>query len=303
VVQPLEHPLPQDILAAEVERLRTEGGLLCAQHHFEVYISEADRIPNILRELGRLREQTFRSVGEGTNRSLDLDAFDPQYQHLFLWDRQAGRIAGAYRLGEGHKLIARQGKSGFYLSTLFHIDDALIPVMERAVELGRSFVCETYQQQRLPLFLLWRGILCFLERHPRYRYLMGPVSISNQYSKISRSLIVAFLRKYCYHEAWAQLVRPRKPFRPVLRKLDFDSLLEGNSCDLRQMDRIIADIEPAHFRLPVLLKKYLKQNARIIGFNIDPAFNQCLDGFMVMDLKDLPELTRRQYQVQALGEM
>ena len=278
-------------LAAEVAAL-PPAQCLCRQDRFAVYVAQAEQIPALLAEIGRCRELTFRTVGEGTGYPCDTDEYDLYYRHLFLWDEQAGTIAGAYRLGPGDEIMRRYGKQGFYLHSLFKMKAAFAPWLQQALELGRSFVLPDYQRQRLPLFLLWKGIYTYLAAHPQYRYLIGPVSISNDYTPLSRSFIVAFIRRYYFDEALARHVRPRKPFRPARGQVDPEALAEGiTGGDLRQADRVIDALEPAHARLPILLKKYIKQNARIIGFNVDPKFNQALDGLIIMDMRDIPEET------------
>lgn len=288
--QPIAHPVPQHVIRAEVEALGS-GRIICSQGEFDVYCASAQEIPNTLQEIGRLREITFRSAGEGTGHAKDLDEFDLYYLHLFLWDRSAQQVAGAYRMGKGDEIMSKYGRSGFYTDSVFRIRDGLNPILERAIELGRSFILEAYQKKRLPLFLLWKGIYQYLQHNPRYRYLVGPVSISNDYSTVSKQLIVALIRKFYFDDHLAQFISPRQRFEPRIREVDIDALLEGFTGDLKQADKLLEDIEPAHFRLPVLLKKYIRQNARIICFNVDPKFNNALDGFMVLDLTDLPPET------------
>lgn len=288
--QPIAHPVPQHVIRAEVEALGPER-IICSQGEFDVYCASAQDIPNTLQEIGRLREITFRAAGEGTGHAKDLDEFDLYYLHLFLWDRSTQQVAGAYRMGKGDEIMSKYGRSGFYTDSVFRIQDGLNPILERAIELGRSFILEAYQKKRLPLFLLWKGIYQYLQHNPRYRYLVGPVSISNDYSTVSKQLIVALIRKFYFDEHLAQFIAPRQRFEPRIREVDIDALLEGFTGDLKQADKLLEDIEPAHFRLPVLLKKYIRQNARIICFNVDPKFNNALDGFMVLDLTDLPPET------------
>ncbi len=289
--EPIAAPVAADLLHDEILRLEPGQHLLCSQGEFDVYLAEARQIPHLLNEIGRCREETFRLVGEGTQRALDLDEYDLYYKHLLLWDREAKAVAGAYRIGRGDEIMSRYGKKGFYTHSLFNMQDGLAPVLEKAIELGRSWVLPEYQRKRLPLFLLWKGITEFLARNQHFRYLMGPVTISNDYSALSKSFIVAFIRKYYYDDRLAALVKPRKRFRPKAKLIEVETLVELTDNDLKRVDEVLADIEPAHFRLPVLLKKYIKQNARILGFNIDPLFNEALDGFMLLDLKDLPEAT------------
>lgn len=295
---PLRFPQrPKDIVEPiAIDRLEREiAGLsdlrLNSQAEFDLYLAPTGRIPNILREIGRLREATFRVVGEGTNKSIDLDEFDLYYDHLFLWDRERKRLAGAYRIGDGKRIMSRYGKRGFYTYTLFRMDRPMDRVLRRSFELGRSFIAVDYQRQRLPLYMLWRGLLLHITANPDHQYLIGPVSISGTYSRISRSLIMEFVQQHHYDREMAASVRPRNRFKIKPDKVDREALVQASMADLKRMDRLIAEVDPNETSMPVLLKKYLLLNARIIGFNRDPRFNDALDGLMVLDLTKLPERT------------
>lgn len=282
--------LPVDAIEAELSRIQHRK--LFSQQQFDVYLAVADEIPLTLQEIGRLREITFRKEGEGTNKHIDLDAYDRFYKHLFLYDRQARCVVGAYRIGLGREIVQQYGRKGFYTHSLFKMKDGFIPILNEAIELGRSFIIPEYQNKRLPLFLLWRGILTLLLQHPEYNYIIGPVSISNYYSKVSKSLIVAFIQRNYFDHQLAAFITPRKKFRVssvVLQEAEL--LLKGTGNDLRKLDKVIDDIEPAIRSAPVLLKKYIQQNARIIGFNVDPAFNQALDGLMILDFRHVNRTT------------
>jgi putative hemolysin len=222
---------------------------------------------------------------------VDLDEFDLYYDHLFVWDKQAKKIIGAYRLGKGDQIIEKYDKNGFYIHSLFHLKDELKPILKQAVELGRSFVVKEYQQRPLPLFLLWQGILHFLMHHKQYKYLIGPVSISNKYSPLSKHILITFIKKYYFDHELARLVKPRNEHTVKIKNADPEILLEKSESDINKIDKFISEIEPQHFRVPVLLKKYIMQNAKIIGFNIDPKFNDALDGLMILDLEDAPKNT------------
>ncbi len=288
--KPVAPPQEKTKILEEIEHLR-EHNLVFTQKNFEAFIVYANEIPHILPELGRLREITFREVGEGTNEPLDTDEYDLYYYHLFLWDTEEHQIVGAYRIGKGDEIIDRFGKKGFYIHSLFKIEDGFLPILSQSVELGRSFITKAYQKNRLPLFLLWRGIVHFLKNHPESRYIIGPVSISNSYSKVSRNFIVAYIEAYYFDYNLASYIQPRHAFRVKKNKFPVDTktLLEGVGADLKKVDKIISDIEPSHMNLPILLKKYIGQNARIIGFNVDPQFNDSLDGLMIVDVLELPE--------------
>jgi putative hemolysin len=286
----------QDPQALRQEMACIEDVRLFQHGEFSIYAAPAARIPHLLKEIGRLREITFRGVGEGTNRSEDLDEYDLYYDHLILWDHEAGAVVGAYRMGRGWDIMQRMGPRGFYTQSLFRIRRGFHPILRQSLELGRSFIVPSYQKKRMPLFLLWKGIVWVLMRSPEARYVIGPVTISSDYQKISRGLIIEFIRRHYYDEELAQFIRPRKAFHIPRSKVDADALLEAAEDNIRQLDKILADIELGGAVSPVLLKKYLKQNARILGFNRDPKFNNALDGLILLDVHDLPAETRENLQ-------
>ena len=240
-----------------------------------------------MHEIGRERELTFRQVDEGTNRSIDLDEFDLYYQQLFIWDNAGQSLVGAYRVGKGNEIMQQYGIKGFYIQSLFRVHDDAGNILSQSLELGRSFVVPAYQKQPLSLFLLWKGILYFLIKNPEYRYLIGPVSISNHYSKASKSLIIKFMMENFFHKELATLFKPRNAYKPKM-KYDLDVLVENTKSNLNKLDSMISDIEFDNYKIPVLLKKYLKLNAKIIAFNIDPLFNNALDGLIILDVLDIP---------------
>ncbi len=285
-----ENILPEGnraILKKEIEDLPTTS-LLFKQNNYSVYCAAASMLPNVLNELGRLREITFREIGEGTNKKTDLDEYDLYYNHLFIWDNITNTIAGAYRIGMGKDIMQQFGIKGFYIKSLFKIKKKFYPVMSEALELGRSFIVKEHQRNPLSLFLLWKGILQFLVRNPDYRYLIGPVSISNRFSTLSKGLIVNYIEENHFNGHLAQYVKPKKKFKVPVSNIDTDILTE-NIKDLKSLDSIIKDIEPGNYRIPVLMKKYLELNGKIVCFNVDPKFNDALDGLLILDLYNIPE--------------
>lgn len=281
--------IPDELIRKEIDSIQPFKTLV--YDHFECYVVGSAVIPNLLKEIGRLREVTFRAVGEGTGRSIDLDEYDLYYNHLILWDSEEKRIVGAYRIGYGPEIMPRYGTRGFYASSLFRMKKQMRPILSKSLELGRSFIVQDYQKHRLSLFLLWKGILWYLLANPNLRYIIGPVSISSSYQEVSKELIIEFIRRHYFDAELSQQVYPRKPFIPKVKNLDTDALIESSQADIRKMDKIISDIEPSSFTMPVLLKKYLQQNAKILAFNSDPKFNNALDGLMLLDLNNLPEDT------------
>jgi len=275
------------IIRSEVENLASEY-MLFKSRSYVVYCAPSSKLPNILTEIGRLREITFREVGEGTNQSIDIDEYDLYYHQLFIWDEENHKIVGAYRVGKGNEILSGYGLKGFYLQSLFKMSKKFEPVLSQSIELGRSFIVKEYQRKPMPLFLLWKGILYFLMKNPESRYLIGPVSISNKYSNLSKDLIIKFIMANYFNYELGQYVKSRKQFKVKIKDMDIDILLQTAKDDINKLDKIIGDFEITNDKLPVLLKKYISLNAKIVGFNIDPNFNDCLDGLLVLDLFDVP---------------
>lgn len=284
-------PANHNQILEEIEMVRKEDFRLLQSKNYEVFLVTADKIPNILHEIGRLREITFREVGEGTNESIDLDQYDKYYHHMFLWDSETQQIAGAYRMGLGSEIYSKHGINGFYLHELFRFEPELYDMMSKSIEMGRAFICKEYQQKPMPLFLLWKGIVHTTLRHPEHKYLIGGVSISNQFSDFSKSLMIEFMKSHYYDPYIAQYVHPKKEYKVKLKDADKDFVFNETESDLNKFDKIIDEVEPGNLRLPVLIKKYIKQNARVIAFNVDPLFNNAVDGLMYIKIADLPEST------------
>ena len=280
-----------NLFVKEVAALREKNGRLLESKNYEVFFASAKDIPNLIHEIGRLREITFRVVGEGTNKAIDLDIYDQYYHHLFLWDREANCLAGAYRMGLGKEIYKTYGIKGFYINTLFRIEPELHQMMENTIEMGRAFIIGEYQQKPMPLFLLWKGIVHVTLRHPEYKYLMGGVSISNQFSDFSKSLMIEFMKSHYYDPYIAQYIRPKKEYKVKLKDGDKDFVFDATKADMQKFDKIIDEIEPGVLRIPVLIKKYVKQNARLVAFNVDPKFNNAIDGLMYIKVADIPEST------------
>lgn len=270
-------------LEAEIDAI-PETGRLAQLGRVAVYCSAADRIPSMLKEIGRQRELTFREVGEGTGRSEDMDRFDRYYLHLFAWDHDAQRLVGAYRVGLADGIVREHGLQGLYTHTLFKFGRRLMSHWGPAIELGRSFVVREYQRSYAPLLLLWKGIGRFLATHPRYRVLFGAVSISDDYDTTTKRILMSFLRANFFDADLSALATPRNP--PALAPLRQDEaqLLSTAVQDVDDVDGLVREIEAGARGVPVLLRQYLKLNAKLIGFNVDPVFGNVLDGLFYVDL-------------------
>jgi putative hemolysin len=271
-------PTAPGALAADVSRLPMDSKLL-ASGAFDVYCAEARSIPRVLAEIGRLRERTFRAVGEGTGKPADLDAFDASYLHLFVWNRERSEVVGAYRIGRSDQIVASAGVAGLYTRSLFRFDEKLIHSLPPALELGRSFVRQEYQRDPSGLMLLWKGICAFVQRHPQYRVLFGAVSVSARYSDRTRAMLMQFLEQN-HLDPLSEYVAPRRPY-PVTPSMDPSTLIPRT---IEAAEALTSQFEGPGRPMPVLLRQYLKLNARALGFSVDPSFGDALDALMMVDL-------------------
>ena len=285
--EPVAPAIDKDLLREEIKAMRPSHELFSTKNYI-VLFAPTRVMPNLIREIGRLREITFRAVGEGTNRASDIDEYDFYYHHLIVWDDHEGALVGAYRIGKGKEILSQYGIKGFYINSLFRIRKSFAPVLGESLELGRSFIVQEYQRKALSLFLLWKGLLTVLLNHAEYRYLIGPVSISNEFSPLSKSLIVEFVRNNHFDPEMARFIRPRKEFiMQVDKRVDSAIIIDSAEKDISKVEKVVGDVDNG-YKIPVLLKKYLELNAKIIGFNVDPDFNNCLDGLIMVDVYNIP---------------
>lgn len=245
----------------------------------------------LLREIGRLRELTFRKVGEGTGKRLDLDRYDAWYEHIVLWDGEARRIAGAYRVARGARVLAEKGMSGLYTASLFHYDEAAVPRIAAGMELGRSFVAPDYWNSR-SLDYLWQGIGAYLRACPGIRYLFGPVSISAALPKAARDALVGYYSRY--YGCDSGLARSLRPFAYFSAPPDFDGL------DADTAFRVLKhNLNALGSSVPTLYKQYTELcepgGARFLAFGVDPDFNDAIDGLIEVDLAAMREKKRLRY--------
>ncbi len=303
---PIAEEVPSRFIISDIEALPTER-LLLANAEFAVYAARASELPHALDELGRLREITFRAAGEGTGHSADLDRFDAYYWHLLLWNKEKQELAGAYRAGNTDEIIRAHGIKGLYTNTVFRYDEQLFLKIGSALELGRSFVRPEYQRQYAPLLLLWKGIARFVAAHPETPVLFGAVSISNEYSSLSREMIVRYFEQRKGKDKvkdrvndedgreLADLIHPRTPFRaPMLRRWDCGALCSALR-DLDELAEPISDLEEDGKGLPILLKQYAKIGGRLVGFNLDRKFSDVVDGLVIVDLRQTDPAVLERY--------
>lgn len=287
-------PVPQSLVIQDIHALPADR-LFAENADFCVYAARASELPHLLEELGRLREVTFRAAGEGTGRSLDLDQFDSYYWHLLLWNKQKQELTGAYRAGNTDEIIRQHGFKGLYTHTVFRYDEQLFLKIGSALELGRSFVRTEYQRQYAPLLLLWKGIARFVAKHPQTPVLFGAVSISNEYNRTSREMIVRYFEQREDAREFADLIHPRTPFRvPKLRHWDCRAL-SGALCDLDELAESISDVEMDGKGIPILIKQYAKVGGKLVGFNLDRKFSDVVDGMVIVDLRQTEPAVLERY--------
>ena len=286
---PVEPPRDRQLLVQELETIRNKD-LLFSAANYDCFLADYQEIPNLMYELGRLREEAFRFIGEGTGKSLDTDEFDPHYKHLILWDNKKQQVVGAYRLGLGNEIMGTKGIKGFYVSTLFKFDPSFEATLKKTIELGRSFVTVEYQREVLPLVLLLRGLAVVVIKNPEVEHFIGPVSISSWYPKFYQSMIVHYVtEKHPVNPELAKVAQPTTPFHSDFLKVDPVVLMKENMESVDKFDKFMFRLSNGEYRLPTLFKKYLKLNAKFLCFNVDPDFNDTLDALLFLTFTDFPE--------------
>ncbi len=294
--QPRVETVPAETEGAreEIDVLRDAGRAILDTNDYALYAERGDQIPAVLKEIGRLREITFRTVGEGTGKARDIDSFDSYYTHLVLWDKKKNRIAGSYRLVWTEDVLPKAGMGALYTSSLFHYKPGFFERLGSAVELGRSFIAHDYQREFSPLMLLWQGIGRCVAARPHAPVLFGAVSISSEYSRTSREMMVEFLRREHFRPDLSPLVRPRKPFRSrLVREPEIRNLVAMVN-DVDNLAIPVQELEDGQ-NVPILLRQYLKLGGRVAAFNVDRRFSNVLDGLILVDLRETPQRTLNRY--------
>ncbi|MEP6907081.1 MAG: lysophospholipid acyltransferase family protein, partial [Pseudoxanthomonas sp.] len=256
-----------------------------------ICVGRLSRGSPLLNEIGRLRELTFRAVGQGTGRALDIDAYDLHYEHIVLWDESAARIAGAYRIARGAPMLASQGLKGLYTASLFRYGDALVPRLAEGMELGRSFVAPDYWGSR-SIDYLWQGIGAYLCRHPNVRYLYGAVSLSGALPVGAREQIVAYYMRYhgdCRGDAVSRNPFLYRDVAPCFGEMDSATAMRVLKVNLDSLGATI----------PMLYKQYTELcepgGARFMAFGVDPHFGDSIDGLIEVDLHRIRSKKRARY--------
>ena len=263
------------------------------------YIYLFDYLPNssVMREVGRLRELSFRQVQEGTGNALDIDSYDRYYRHLILWDEEELEIIGSYRIGEAWKILKSKGEQGLYTSSLFNFRKELVPYLENAIELGRSFIQPRYQGKR-SLDYLWHGIGAYLSQHPAINYMLGPVSLSHSYPEAAQKTIASF---------YTELFGSKITLVDSKKTLDFALIEEFapfsrvvNDEDYKRAFTILKEkLADYGVSVPMLYKQYVELckpgGCEFLSFNIDPKFSNCVDALILVHISAIKERKRQRY--------
>lgn len=298
IKQPLHGP---DALEEEVRAL-PPNKLYHSEGAYQVYCASAKEIPRILHEMGRLREVTFRAIGEGSGKAIDLDRYDTTYRHLFIWHRERREIVGAYRLGHVRELMSEGGIRSLYLSNHFEFAPEMLPQLQDALEIGRAWVRAEYQRKPMPLFLLWRGIALFVARHPEIQSLFGTVSVSDEFRLASKHVIVAFLHATRLADGMADLVRSKDPPEGFGQDHGDPTSWRQALGQVEELEKLVQEVEQGRRTVPVLIRQYLKLDAKVLAFNVDREFGNVVDVLMWLDIRAMPERMLRLYMGQAAFE-
>jgi putative hemolysin len=295
-----KHPKKHQAIAPPVNRIRLaeelrslpDRDLMVDSGKYKVYCVKAEQIPIGLQELGRLREETFRAIGEGTGLARDLDWHDQHYRHLILWHDEDQEIVGAYRVGISEELLAKFGRKGLYTASLFRFSPRMLDELTPGMELGRSFIQQKYQKSPSALGLLWKGVMAFIHQHPTHCKIFGPVSISNDYDSMSKRMIIDFIKENHFDNKLALEVKPSHApkIKPIkLWDKNYGTLLKK----VEDVNDLIAEVEPHMKNAPVLIRQYLRLNGRFLCFNVDPDFENSLDALMLADFSEPSPVVER----------
>ena len=292
--EPLVLPVNKEMLQSEVAALPASS-LLAAKGDFKIYGCLASQAPSVMREIARLREKTFRKAGEGTGYPLDSDRYDEWYHQIFAWDSQNQKIAGGYRLGVTEEIIGQKGKPGMYAASEFSLKRGFYSSLGKSIEVGRSFITEEYQRRFSLLGLIWKAIGEFMNRHPDHFVLYGPVSISADYTNLSRNLLVRFLRTNRWSAEIARRTKAKNPFKLKQLSPALANWVKQEGRTLDDISAVISGVEPDGKGVPVLVKHYLKLRGSFVGFAVDPDFSNALDGLIVVDIRNMEDRQLLQY--------
>ena len=286
-MSPIAPPIDPELVRSQMQRLKDKE--IFQSGDYKAYLIDATDAPDAMRELYRLREETFRQIGEGTGEPQDTDSYDAYYKHLILWSVPNGEIVGSYRFGYGSSIIPEKGKEGLYTSSQVNFGPEADRILPRSMELGRSFVAPKYQKEVLPLKLLLAGLAVALAKDPASTFMIGTVTISDALPNLYKSLAFHYIERDFKLPEAVRFAGPTHPFRPDFIRVNPEGLLSGvPKGDIDAFDRLLVSISEGKSRLPVLFRKYFSCGAKVACFNVDPLFGNCLDAMIVLKASDFP---------------
>lgn len=288
------HPIDRKLLKTELNNSQFLG---VTRDNMKIYLTTRSESPNTINEIARLRELTFRKVGEGTGKNHDLDKFDHYYSHLVLWDDTELEIIGSYRIGNGNQIMSTLGQEGFYTSTLFkYSPDFKEKYLSNSIELGRSFVQNRYWNTNA-LTYLWQGIGTYLQSDPTIKYMFGGVSISNAYPPAAKEMIVYYFNKW--FEDKDELAESKRQYNVSERQsIKYQNIFNSGTAkdDYKILKKML---KPYGFTIPVLYKHYSDLcdtgGVRFLDFGTDPDFENCIDGLILVEVDLIKEEKKQKF--------
>lgn len=293
-IENIVHPVNRKSIRDELKQSEFLGA---TQDGMEIYLFDYRSNSSVIREIGRLRELSFRQVHEGTGKSIDIDQFDRYYRHLVLWDDKQLEIVGTYRIGEGMSILAQHGIQGFYSNTLFEMQGEMVGYLEKSIELGRSFIQPRYWGKR-SLDYLWYGIGAYLQKHTEIEYMIGPVTLSASYPEAAKHEIVNFYQQLFGNRP--NLVIPRMPYEYPVSSDYAEYQQVQQEADYKQAyARLKLKLEALGVRVPTLFKQYVELcepgGCEFLGFNVDPEFSNCIDAMILVHIDAVYPKKRERY--------
>ena len=288
----IAHPVSRIDLLNELKKSKLIGQTADGK---KIYLYDYVEDSIVLKELGRLREISFRKVGEGVNKKRDTDKYDIYYQHIILWDENELEIVGSYRIGNSDFIFKNIGVKGFYSNNLFKYNEDFMPYLQNSIELGRSFVQPKYWGTRA-LDYLWFGIGAYLKNNPNIKYMFGPVSLSASFPNVAKDLIVFYYSHYFSNPL--TLVEAKNPYHYSNNINEIKELFDLNdkAKDFKFLKSTLSNIG---LSIPTLYKQYseitVDGGIKFLDFNIDKNFGDCIDSFILVEVDKIKDSARKRY--------